>query len=514
MFQIIVDRSINKLILFTSRDTDRFFLETKTKQWAFLPFKKQWGWQEKVMRIYDNRPSSAKQKDGSFKYIIGLGWTAYILGVFKDRLLKENYDQILKEVILSDTYRDRPFNELRDYQNEDVLFLLKYKIGLMVVNTGYGKTQTIATLANYAHNGLGKKVLLVCPSTKARDELVKRCKNVFNLTVSDSDKTLNGSLDCIITSGLMNSKKYKDPAQRVVFEKLLETYDWVLVDEVEYTINDAGFFLFDHCIGADHFYGFSGTADKYEAKVLSFQNGLSSESVINNKNLLKYFGPSLIYRLPLNIDITRISVKSKSFDNLQLDYDEIEQSSNIYFSIMNAIWTDQKIGEAIEKVVKHFPMTFIPINNLNFIIDDWIKNHFLGKFRILLVHGKKSSAETGYTYYDLSGNTTELTLQESCDYIKNGQVDVIPSTSSGYRALDFPGLENILLVSGKVAGVTLQSIGRVARGKHMNIITIDPTKKSKKIPVYTKGAIERDNMIKEYYKFCEIKEQSITEDEL
>jgi hypothetical protein len=48
----------------------------------------------------------------------------------------------------------------------------------------------------------------------------------------------------------------------------------------------------------------------------------------------------------------------------------------------------------------------------------------------------------------------------------------------------------------------------------MNIITIDPTKKSKKIPVYTKGAIERDNMIKEYYKFCEIKEQSITEDEL
>ena len=50
------------------------------------------------------------------------------------------------------------------------------------------KTQVIATLTNYAHEVLGKKVLLVCPTSKARDELVKRCKNVFGLEVSDCDK--------------------------------------------------------------------------------------------------------------------------------------------------------------------------------------------------------------------------------------------------------------------------------------------------------------------------------------
>lgn len=500
MFQLIVDRNINKLILFTDQEADRYLLESQLKQWAFLAYQKKWGWQEQKVKVYEGRPR--KQKDGSYKFIIGLGWTAYVLGVFKGKLLKETYDRILQEVILSETYRDRPFSELRDYQNEDILFLLKYKIGLMVVNTGYGKTQSIATLTNYAYSGLGKKVLLVCPSTKARDELTKRCKSVFGLSVSDSDKKINGSLDCIITSGLLNSKKYKDPVEREKFKNTLSQYDWVLVDEVEYTINEAGFFLFDSCTGADHFYGFSGTADKYEAKVLSFQNGLASEAILNNRNLIKYFGPALVYRLPLNIDITRVSVKSEAFDNLQLDYDEIENSSNIYYSIMNAIWTDPDIGKTIEEVVSLFPVTFIPINNLNCIIDDWINNHFLGKFRILLVHGKKSSSETGYTYYDLSGNTKELTLSESCEYIKNGLVDVIPSTSSGYRALDFPGLENILLVSGKVAGVTLQCIGRVARGRHMNIITIDPLKKEKRIPVYTKGAEERDRLIREYYKFC------------
>lgn len=489
MLQLTVDRNINKLILHTDRDTDRYFLETKDKQYTYIPYRKEWGWQEKTIKIYDSR----KKQGNVTTFIIGLGWTAYILGVFKDRLLGETYNNVLREVILSDNYRVQNFPELRDYQNLDVLFLLKYKIGLMVVNTGYGKTQVIATLANYARS-LGKKVLLVCPSNKARDELVKRCKNNFNLDVSNQDKNINGTLDCIITSGLCNSGKYKEPTK---FQAILKNYNWVLVDEVEYTINDAGKFIYSNCLGADHFYGFSGTADKYEGRVLSFKNGISDGAVIKNKDLIKYFGPALIYRLPLNMNISRVSVTTKAFNDI--DFTSVqEDEGNIYHAIMNTIWTDPGICKVIVDVIIKYPMTFIPINNLNFIIDDWINSHFMGKFRILLVSG------AGYTYYDLSGKKEMLTLQEACDRIKNGQVDVIPSTSSGYRALDFPGLENILLISGKLAGVTLQCVGRVARGNHMNIITIDPDKKSKRIPIYSKGVVERDSMIKEYYKFCNI----------
>ncbi len=35
------------------------------------------------------------------------------------------------------------------------------------------KTETIATLINYAHNELGKKVLVITPGKKAKDEIVK-----------------------------------------------------------------------------------------------------------------------------------------------------------------------------------------------------------------------------------------------------------------------------------------------------------------------------------------------------
>lgn len=505
MVNLVVDRDINKLVLQTDDVTVKYLLETKDSEYTYVPYLKKWGHVEKLIKIYDKRPKTNK-KTGLLEFTIGLGWTSYLLNALKDKISKETYDSILKEVLLSESYREHPFKELRDYQNEDILFLLKYKIGLMVVNTGYGKTQSIATLTNYARS-LGKKVLIVTPSNKARDEIVKRCLNVFNLTVSTKDKDINGELDCIITAGLLNSLKYKDKDKRVEFQKVLAGYDWVLVDEVEYTINPGGEFVFDNCTGADHFYGFSGTADKYGAKVITLNNGLLDESVVKNTGLIKYFGPSLIYRLPLNIDISRVSIKTNAFNDLNIDTRKIEEAKNVYYTVMNEIWMNEEVCKAIVKVVKNYPVTFIPINNLNSIIDNWINTWFIGRFRVLLV------SAAGYTYYNLDGSTISLTLQEACDYIKAGLVDVIPSTSSGYRALDFPGLENILLIQGKVAGVVLQSIGRVARGKHMNVITVDPAT-DVRIPIYTRGAEERDNLISEYYQYCNIEEIEIHEDNL
>ena len=101
-------------------------------------------------------------------------------------------------------------------------------------------------------------------------------------------------------------------------------------------------------------------------------------------------------------------------------------------------------------------MLFIPINNLNNIIYEWVNNYFVPSgLRTLLICGD------GYLYFDSQGNKLNLDLQGACDYIRNGLVDIIPSTSSGYRALDFPGLENIFLIQGICAGVTLQCIGKI-----------------------------------------------------
>ena len=505
LFEIYLDRSINRIVINTDDPTLHYFLETKTSDYQYIPWKKEWGYVDKTVKIYD--PGRHSKGNGTFQYVLGIGWACYLLGIFKDKMSTEDYNNILNSCILADSFRTTPFKELRDYQNDDVLFLLRYRVGLYVVNTGYGKTQTIATLTNYAHKTLGKRVLIVCPSNKARDELVKRCKNAFGLEVSNSDKKLNGYLDCMITSGLMNSKKAKDPALSHDFKKILAQYEWVLVDEVQYTINSGGEFIYDACLGAERFYAFSGTADKAAGEVISFKDGLS-EVVVRNKNLVKYFGPSLIYRMPLNMEISYVRVKTAALDNLQLGRDKIDRTGNVYMEIMSQIWGDPGVCQTIIKICKHYKLCYIPINNLVNILYNWIDNYFLGRFRVLLVCGE------GYVYYDLDGSRRILSgLQEACDLIRDRKVDVIPSTSSGFRALDLPGLENICLFAGKLAGVTLQQIGRCARGKHMNVITVEPYSK-RKIPIYTNGAKEREDMIRGYYKYCTFEDVIVEENNL
>lgn len=500
MININFNKDKNLLILETDEPSTVCFLEAKQKKYEYIPYQRKWGYTEKTVKIYETKRG---RKTNPGVYEIGPGWAGYLLGVFKGKISSDCYNQILKDVVYSEFYREAPFPELRDYQNSDILFLLKYKRGLMTVNTGYGKTQTIAVLTNYAHEDLKKRVLLVCPSNKARDELVKRCKNVFGLDVSARDKDLNGHLDCIITSGLMNSKKTEEKW----FLDLLAQYDWVLVDEVEYTINPGGNFIYKHTTGAERFYAFSGTADKENGDMISFNQGLS-DVVLRNKDLIKYFGPSLIYRKPLNIQVSYTSIKTRALDNLRIDIPEIQgEGGNVYLEIMTKIWTDPGVVAVLIETLKKFQCAFLPMNNLVNIINTWIDSYFKGIFRILLVCGE------GYIYYGLDGVKTKLSLQEACDYIKDGKVDVIPSTSAGYRALDFPGLENIVLIQGKIGGVVLQSIGRVARGSHMNIVCFEPFSK-RSIPVYSKGADERKKMIQDYYQYCEIQFETLLEDEL
>lgn len=337
------------------------------------------------------------------------------------------------------------------------------------------------------------------------DELVKRVKSLYSLDVVSPGHKKSIGIDGIITSGLMNRGDIKDIVERDKFELLMKTYDVVLVDEVEYTINPSGEYLYS-VLNADRFYAFSGTADKKGGEMISFVNGLS-EVVCNNKDLIKWFGPSLVYRMPLTIKIDSIEVQTSCLDLIKFDATDFSEDSNVYMNVMNRIWTDPNVCDLVVKIAKKYPKLFIPINNLNSILSEWIDKYFLGKFRVLLVCGE------GYIYYDLQGNKTKLTLQESCDKIKNNEVDIIPSTSSGYRALDFPNLENILLIQGKVAGVVLQSVGRVARGNHMNIITLG-SKSKKNIPVFSKGAKGRNEMIHEYYKYCDITDSIIYEENL
>ena len=136
------------------------------------------------------------------------------------------------------------------------------------------KTQVIATLANYAYKELGKKVLIVTPGKKAKEEIVKRYEFLFGEKIPTS---IDGDIGCriqgcVITTGFLNQKKIKDTNLSIIEAQKLSKYEWILVDEVEYTINDAGKWIYDRLSGAERTYAFSGTADKRNGNMISFVN--------------------------------------------------------------------------------------------------------------------------------------------------------------------------------------------------------------------------------------------------
>lgn len=137
MFQISLDADRRRLVILTDDGSVKYFLESKQKEWAYNPFKKTWGWQDKTFKIYEPGPHSLP--GGLYKYELGLGWCCYLLNTLENRISAEDKERLLKEVVAADFYRTTPFPGLKDHQNSDVLFFLKYKMALITVNTGYGK---------------------------------------------------------------------------------------------------------------------------------------------------------------------------------------------------------------------------------------------------------------------------------------------------------------------------------------------------------------------------------------
>lgn len=486
----MIDIDIHDNIITVDTDDPSFggLFKYKSEEGSFNVFKGRFEYHSVSRNVYD----SCRKIGIGWRYKFKIGWSMLIYNMYINKLGPDNIKKLIG-TLYSSRYRTKPFPNLKSYQNEDVLHILKYKMGLYQVYTSYGKTETIATLVNYIYLETNDNVLLLVPSKKCRDELVKRCSEKFNICIPSSD----GRIDLIVTSGVGKSKKYSDPEKLKETSEYLKKFDWLLADEVEYVMSPGGKKVLDLCTNVKYKYGFSGTADKTNGEMINFSCGLT-KVVTNNSSLIGYFGQALIFRMPNNLEVNLVSIKTSCFYNLEFTESDFSNDENIYLNVLTKTWTNDEVCKFITSIIPEYPMLFIPINNLSNIISNWIDNYWRNKFRILLISGE------GYIYYGIDENPIKVNLSEACKLINDKVVDVIPSTSSGYRALDLPGLTNILLIQGKVAGVVLQSVGRVARGKVTNIIRLDPTNSKFKIPVYSKGADSRESMIKNYYKYCKI----------
>lgn len=138
MVKLELDKASRQIILRTDDPSAYLLLEKEEKITEFIPWQRKWGTVTKKTKIYTDR-GTPKCTGGIYTYHINYGFAAYIVNVFKNFIGQDDFDMILREVIYSPYYRTIPFPELRDYQNEDVLHVLKYRLGLFSVYTSYGK---------------------------------------------------------------------------------------------------------------------------------------------------------------------------------------------------------------------------------------------------------------------------------------------------------------------------------------------------------------------------------------
>lgn len=126
----------NRVVIETDELEVKALLEFKRTVTQYNPMTKGWVDRTTIDKLYQNTRSY--DKGDHFVFELRLGWISYLLLVFKDKLSVEDYN-CLTSMLLSPYYRTVPFQNLRPQQNEDVLFILKYKRAIVQTNTSYGK---------------------------------------------------------------------------------------------------------------------------------------------------------------------------------------------------------------------------------------------------------------------------------------------------------------------------------------------------------------------------------------
>lgn len=134
MFSVEVNKEFGRIVVRTDDPSVKYMFESVIQEKTYV--RKNWIMLTKNIKIYDNE-KDIKDDDGNFIFIFHYGWASYLLRVFKSYLSVSDYNDLVR-LLMSDTVRTIPFPGLRDYQNSDVLHLLRYNVGLLSCYTSFG----------------------------------------------------------------------------------------------------------------------------------------------------------------------------------------------------------------------------------------------------------------------------------------------------------------------------------------------------------------------------------------
>lgn len=138
MVKIWIDRNIGKIKVLTDSESIISLFKITLEEKSYSPWMKKWIMSKVTYKIYDNTRAKIG-KSGTVELVFGLGWAAYLVNSLRPYVTESEINDILSGAVFSENPRLVPFKELRDYQNEDVLHVLKFKVGLFSCYTSYGK---------------------------------------------------------------------------------------------------------------------------------------------------------------------------------------------------------------------------------------------------------------------------------------------------------------------------------------------------------------------------------------
>jgi hypothetical protein len=376
--------------------------------------------------------------------------------------IKELY---LPEIKAEDIPQSLGNMTMYDEQMNIIRTLMTKRFGLCHVFTGFGKTEMIAFMCYYYVNVMKWNVLVTAPNATVLREIEHRINDRLGTKIGVNYPNESGVL-CINAASVRrqhyNHHNYQD---------YLSTIKVILSDEVEACLTPTHLQVYDYCKNRECMYGFSATPDCYCGN-LDVNNGVTNES-FRNKQLLNTFGGSLINLVPngfeVNINIINLPWWRVNDRNLIKMSNKFLNSSDIgelppdyRVRLDNDLFMRSNIAKVLFKLSQTYPNLMVTINRTE-VIDYWVKE--LPEVKILEISGR------GYISR-YQGKSTQMNVDKLKETYLEHQL--IFGTKSLFRGVDLPELHNSIQLSGTKSGQTIQSVGRTARKRLMNVLILSP----------------------------------------
>lgn len=364
----------------------------------------------------------------------------------------------------------------------------KYKRGILTVYTGWGKTQVAAVLMKNLSESFEGNILAIGGKNMIIDELKNRFESfgVYKSTTFDKEQKIN----VVNPNGFLRSNIYKEMDTKIWLSKV----KFVLMDEVD-RLSDSSIRLLNAIgsCGCQYFYGMSATAEAAGAQNIAPVDGLMNIMNPHLNCVTNIFSHSAVYKKPdkFNINLNQVKMGNPSFTYMN----QVEETGNTHYDVMYGFCTSNNWLKFMDYVMER-GKPLIPINYTT-IIDKWLE-HCHDKSIIVL-------SGSGYNHYVGNKLVESLDIQTLKEVTQEGLCDAVFTTSTGFSAVDFRGISDVVLLAGTEASTILQYIGRVTRSNAFNIWY---STYNWGIPIYTKNQVDQLALIKKYYDQCNITENT------